>query len=131
MRRRSARFSGEIDPPLGANEIPGGKFSGACERFLGRRGARGRLARDFEFSLAPGRLRSGETGLHLFRDGAAGTLDLSAHSEWMGRDEAAARRLVFRWTFFRGSLVGTGVAASVVSSGTRPFRIHRPRGFSL
>src|SRR5438477_7864099 len=122
MRRRSARFSGEIDLPLGANGIPGGKFSGARERFLDRRGARGRLARDFEFSLAPGRLRPGETGLHFFRDGAAGTLDLSAYSEWMGRDEAAARRLGFRRIFFHDSIVGTGVAASAISCGTRPFR---------
>src|SRR5205085_2495773 len=97
----------------------------------GRSGVNGLAVRDFEFSLAPGRLRPGETGLHLFRDGAAGTLDLSAHSEWMGRDEAPVRRLVFRRIFFRASIVGTGLASAVVSGGSRPFRIDRTRRFGL
>ena len=52
-----------------------------------------------------------------FRNGRARALVLPAHAELVGRDQAAAGRLDFRWNFRGHSLVGTGVAAAVISRG--------------
>src|ERR1700730_6200902 len=49
----------------------------------------------------------------------------------MDRDEAAARRLVFRGTFLHDSIVGTGLEVSVFSRSPRAWRIDRARGLGL
>ena len=67
--------------------------------------------------MAFGRLRSGEAGLHLFRNGEVRQLVLPTHPKLVGGDQTATSRLDVGRDFRSDAIMGTGVAVAVISVG--------------
>src|SRR4030095_560136 len=80
---------------------------------MGCRGTDLPVVRDCEFAVAARRLRSGEAGVYIIRNGQGRSLALSTHSARARGDKAAVGRLDFSRTFYSDAFMGNRMAVAL------------------